>query len=514
MTNLYKNLKMTCLGLLAFAGMNSAMAQTEKAVPAGSLLNEFIHGDTTATGERNDVNTIYVLERGQVYEISSYLRLTDVPLQIKSADGEGAPAIIVTKDDGGGSYPQAIRTRGDLWLEDVYISNANGEGNQPKWGGIRSEGADATITFKDCLIEMDKASALQVRENGQTIVFDNCIVGKMGDYNRNNGNGRLIDAREFDIESIEVKNTTFYHLADRVIRNMSGGKIGSFVFDQNTGVAIQGYHGLFHLGHVGSVTITNNLFLNPKYMGNHTNVSEQTGPEEDSKNHYLFTADTIYTDTEFNISHNNFYWEQELLDWYDKFDTVSKAEVLAPIIETKMGAAADDAAWELSFEFDNPVPYINYEYLDTLFEHPTADPTPENWPMPEGVTIFNVNFDFTTTNPELVTGSTTGGQLGDLKWTGTLEGTSIFSVNENNSLNLEVFPNPASDLINIKLDVANLSNVEINVFDITGKSVLQKAIKSSNANITLNVDNLSSGMYFFNVKTDVGTATGKFSITE
>ncbi|MDA3892703.1 MAG: T9SS type A sorting domain-containing protein [Salinivirgaceae bacterium] len=515
MKQFYRNLKMACLITLLSASTVNLMAQVEKAVPAGSLLNEFIHGDTTANGERNDDNTVYVLERGTVYEISNYIRL-NVALQIKSAPGDGIPAIMVAKPNDEGDYPQTIRTRGDILLEDVYLSNANGEGSQPKWGGFRSEGANTTIVLRKCLIEMDKACALQVRENGQDILIEDCIVGKSGDYNRNNGNGRLIDCREFDVEKIEVRNTTLYHLADRIVRNMSGGKINTFIFDQNTGLQIQGYHGLFHLGYVGSATITNNLFLNPKYMGNWTNVSEQTGPSPDNENHYLVTADTIDADTEFVISNNNFYYDDDVLAFYGRYDTVSRAEVLAPIVATEMGDDAANAGWDIPFTFDNPIPTINYDYLDGLFTDPTADPTPENWPMPDDVTIFNINLDFTTDNNDLITGSTTGGQLGDLNWTGTGP-VSINNSGVSTALKISVYPNPVKAVATFDYTLTKASNVELKVFDVTGKAVstLKSDFQAAGSyQLQWDGSKLNNGLYIYMLKSNDKTFSGKVTLNK
>lgn len=513
MKHFYRNFKMACLVAVLSVSATNLMAQREVQVPEGSLLNEVIHGDTTDAGDRVDDNTIYVLERGKSYEVSAYIRL-DVPLQIKSAAGDGYPAFILPKPNSEGAYSQVIRTRGDVMLDDVYISNSNGAGNQPKWGGFRTEGADANIVIKNCKIEMDKASAIQVRENGQSILIENCIVGRMGDYNRNNGNGRLIDCREFDVKKIEVRNTTMYHLVDRIIRNMNGGTIDEFIFNQNTGLQIQGYHGLFHLGTIGKATITNNLFLNPKYMGNHTNVAEQTGPAPDNENHYLVTADTLLATTSFTISNNNFYYDDEVLAFFERYDTVSKAEVLAPIVAGAMGDAAANAGMELDFTFDNDVPTINYNYLDSLFIEPTLDPTAENWPMPEGVTIFNINCDFTTTHDELLTGSTEGGQLGSLQWKGS-KPTGLSNTSANN-IDVKVYPNPASDMVTVSFTLKANSTATVALLDVAGKTVKSSSFmaNSGNNNVSVDLSEVPSGLYFYSITTNEGVATSKLLVTE
>ena len=85
-------------------------------------------------------------------------------------------------------------------------------------------------------------------------------------------------------------------------------------------------------------------------------------------------------------------------------------------------------------------------------------------------------------------------------------GTSIITELDNNiDLNskVNIYPNPTSNHISIDTEL-NIS--EINIIDITGKIVM---ITKENTN-TINIVNLSDGIYFIKLTTDERIITKKF----
>jgi len=67
--------------------------------------------------------------------------------------------------------------------------------------------------------------------------------------------------------------------------------------------------------------------------------------------------------------------------------------------------------------------------------------------------------------------------------------------------NLEVSPNPASDQIQLKIFSKKEQQTPVEIFDITGKKVLQEKVsllQGENAK-TLNISGLSSGVFFLRV---------------
>lgn len=77
--------------------------------------------------------------------------------------------------------------------------------------------------------------------------------------------------------------------------------------------------------------------------------------------------------------------------------------------------------------------------------------------------------------------------------------------------NVNAYPNPAKDVLNLSVKTNAKEDVSVTVFDIKG-SVLYKNTFNTNGNevITVPVKELNKGVYFFNVKTSEGLATGKF----
>ncbi len=93
----------------------------------------------------------------------------------------------------------------------------------------------------------------------------------------------------------------------------------------------------------------------------------------------------------------------------------------------------------------------------------------------------------------------------------SLKSQSTSSVNNVNfvSDNLIVFPNPANDVLNIMFNTMPSSNVTVRIYDLAGKTLLQKEF-SSNSTLHVPVAQLPTGMYFYEVTADGTTSRNKF----
>ena len=83
------------------------------------------------------------------------------------------------------------------------------------------------------------------------------------------------------------------------------------------------------------------------------------------------------------------------------------------------------------------------------------------------------------------------------------------SINENNQLPLgcKLFPNPASDILNIEL--SSLADSEVEVFDIIGQLQIKESFEN-NQKIALNISILSPQLYIIKIKTTNQLLTLKF----
>lgn len=76
---------------------------------------------------------------------------------------------------------------------------------------------------------------------------------------------------------------------------------------------------------------------------------------------------------------------------------------------------------------------------------------------------------------------------------------------------ISVYPNPTKG--NVKVDIKGLQaqNVQISVLDVTGRVIMtEKATVNTNANIELNTQNLSNGIYFISLQSNGQKAIAKF----
>lgn len=101
---------------------------------------------------------------------------------------------------------------------------------------------------------------------------------------------------------------------------------------------------------------------------------------------------------------------------------------------------------------------------------------------------------------------------------GCIVGTGV-SVKEQSSVvsTLKFYPNPASTSGTIEIDLSDNSKVDINVLDAVGQVVYTSSFagNSGNNKIDLNLNNLSNGIYFYQVKAgNSKTITNKFVIAK
>lgn len=83
---------------------------------------------------------------------------------------------------------------------------------------------------------------------------------------------------------------------------------------------------------------------------------------------------------------------------------------------------------------------------------------------------------------------------------------SLLSEKEFNVTDITIYPNPANGIFNIELK--SLSNISFDVYDITGKTILNRIDIKTNKSV-LNLSNYSEGIYFIKLISEDGTITKK-----
>jgi len=79
---------------------------------------------------------------------------------------------------------------------------------------------------------------------------------------------------------------------------------------------------------------------------------------------------------------------------------------------------------------------------------------------------------------------------------------------------LQVFPNPTNDYLNIDFTLNKVSDVAVSLVDMTGNVVYNNPLKNLNGNqgLVINTANFANGMYTLSLRTAEGNITRKVSI--
>ena len=88
---------------------------------------------------------------------------------------------------------------------------------------------------------------------------------------------------------------------------------------------------------------------------------------------------------------------------------------------------------------------------------------------------------------------------------------------EYNPLELDIYPNPSSGMFNLYFENFNLEYVDLNIVDISGKLILNRIYSFSKNNpktISLNLSNLSQGMYLMKIESDDKSSIKRLVVRE
>ena len=69
-------------------------------------------------------------------------------------------------------------------------------------------------------------------------------------------------------------------------------------------------------------------------------------------------------------------------------------------------------------------------------------------------------------------------------------------------VNFTVYPNPATDLLNINISNANFKNLNVSINTVSGQQIMNTNMSGNNTKI--NIESLSSGVYFVNISNENG----------
>lgn len=494
-----KNYLLFAAIILLFTSAQVFSQRTVTIDPGFGTINNTVLGDTTDTGDRVDPNTVYILQRDQLYILDGEFSPT-FSLVMEAEEGTGErPRIILGVPTGGSTPAQAIRPRADLTLKGLYISA------QDELGGmgsriIRHEENGIKVVVDDCHLDIAGQAAFRVNTDDTKTFMTNTIISNIGTM-ASPDNGRCFDDRGNDIDTLYIENCTFYNLTSQVLRD-AGGDINFAYFNNNTfnnigGAGSVGQYTL-EVGAVNEFHFTNNLVKDGNAFGTNDGVGS-----------IVFITDPVdagVTQT-VSVKNNNIFWTESLVNSYP--DTVSASVAFDSLTSVYIDANGD-ASSNIS------------EYLDFVDGPDVATATMlAFWANSDPVDFDsegydNFNFAYSNTSASYTSGIN-GNPLGSLNWFPEITDVeNIATVPESFEL-YNNYPNPFNPTTNIKYSISQKADVSLIIYNTLGQEVVSliNAAQSPGVySLNWNGENyngvkVSSGVYLYQLRAGNFVSTKK-----
>jgi hypothetical protein len=498
----YKRLPILLVCAIAIFGLLDESSAQERRVPVApgiGTLNSTITGDAGRTP-----NTVYVLERGagKIYLLSGTID-HNFPLTIIS-EGTGERPRLIPLADNAGNSTRAFRTRANLTLKGLYVTGANSLGAYRETNIIRTGADNVRLVLEDCHLDRDGQSAIRLDNKFCRVFVKKSIISNIGEAT-NLDNGRFLDARSVQQDSIWVENTTVYNITSRVYRVGDGGLSKFHYWNHNT-IVNSAQHCL-DVEQLATFIFTNNMVINGAYFGTDTTTipgaAKRTLIELDPPGPILTGMGLSLSVT---VRNNNFYLDPAISSL---FPGIRGREVIQPLDSIAAAHATKTTLEAITFTNGPPahIPLV-MAFLDTsrsMSSYPPFDTSKEPY-----------DFKYPTTTASY-TGSTAGQPLGALTWFGL---DIISAVKDRVSSEvpssfrlLGNYPNPFNPSTSIRFDLPAAAEVQVAVFNVNGQQVLATTPLRMNAGtaqaLRLDASALATGVYFYRVT----AATAKETFT-
>ena len=478
-------------------------------------LNNVINGDTTVTGARVDPNTIYELARNGYYVTLGTIENHNYHLHIRAEAGTGFKPIIRPGVVAGGISSRPLSLYGDFTLDGVLLSDYDNVGGFKQYV-VKISADNLRITILNSHIDRDGQIAIRCDGKNATIIVKNSIISNIGTM-ASASNGRGVDDRGTDIDTLIYENNTFYNLTSRIIRD--GGEIIKYCKINHNTVVNVGQMGCT-MGPIIKGSFTNNLFVNTAFLGNDTASSA-------SINYTIGTGalSQAWLDSgnvqKLEIHNNNFYMSPE---FGSAFLTAGRKP--APIFDAFADSVIAAGGWSstntnlpVSFTSSPQVPLqVMLDYFNpAVTAKPEMDfglPPGALDPYDVGVVLEPFNFAYPTSSP-LYTAGTSGQPLGDLNYFGMQpvgDGTGVNKgeiVPPSEYQLYANYPNPFNPTTNIQYTLPIAVGVKLEIVNTLGQTINTLVNQRQQAGThsvvwdgrDMNGHPVSTGVYFYRLRT-------------
>ena len=480
--------------IMTFTNLNYSQTYVDVAPGVGTL-NDAVTNNT-------DPNVIFRLQRGPgaIYLLNGSVQAY-IPIHIEAAAGTGDIPKLIPVVGTSGSSDIAFRLRSDLFLKNLYVTGMDAVGAL-KAQILRIQADSLKLYADSCYFENSAQSWIRTDNQMAKIRVTNSIIRNcLGYY----ANGRGVDDRGNNMDTLYLENNTFYNISSRLLRD-GGGWMNYFYCNHNTFFNIG--KSLFSIGECPSAVFTNNMAINCGFLGQNQSATgglisiiALSSPEFNGRVQSLEAHNNNFANSSTFQSHRP-----------DTVISVPDFDAQAHLTISTSGFDTTNISEFLTFENQTPpVDTIITGYWNTGLGQ---DAYPAATLMVTG--DYNYSYPKTTVSYK---GAVGGWEIGALTWFNFVTGVNDKNGNNkpsNYSLN-QNYPNPFNPETVIEYTLPKQSNVKLIIYNSLGQEVktLVNNVQFAGVNtMKWNGTNQSgqkvtSGIYFYKLTTEGFTAIKK-----
>ncbi len=511
--------KMITTTIIAFYVLcNFAYAQNVVNVTPNEI-NALLNAVTAA-----QAGDIFVLERNGFYFNQGAINV-NVPITVRASEGTGTRPIVqqVPKEDATFDG-QHFEVAANITFENIHFNGFQTSRTNATGRAIRLAADNLRLVVDGCAFERFWLRTIDINvKNPSMVHYKNNLHLWDGREDRID-NGRFIDTRGSNIDSLIVENNTFLNVNDRIIRNMGLPGVLNYVkFNHNTFYGNIGYRPAFQFRTTKELVFTNNVVANVGLLGTDTmsNRTDEIDYEEPFAICVFTVTGTDTLNTTIDMRNNVVFNESRFTDLFAANpDSVQQAPWFNKQWEDLINPVEAVTNEELTFvkapSLDSLVAELaNYiaggtNWSNTGFITRTEVLSPEEVDMSYG------------TSAAAYTGADRGFPVGDLNWYpelkelweagGTVDVEEISSVIPENYSLEQNYPNPFNPTTKIQFSVPFAGSYTLKVYNLIGQEVatlLNEEVSAGVYNINFDASELTSGVYAYTISGNNFTQTKK-----
>jgi len=505
-------------------------------------INKFILGDTTANGERKNINRVYKLGRGLIYFFDSIMEV-DFPLTLiadnEDPDNPTPPPLLARGILDDNSAPNGL-----IWpyknatFKNLYITGIRPDENKVNWSiAIQLHGDNCKYVFENCVFEGWSFSSIRQFSSFAKIFIRDCHFRNSMHPTSFLGGSAFVSQAGVPTDTVVMTNNTFFNSGSYFFCP-NREYISYSLVEHNT---IFTNHGpVFYAPWVHNSYYKNNILFGIHAMGQYE--LEITWNDWDGELSAIVSIDTIPTDiaTREGINeadrivryeNNAYFWPQQMVDFWATTDTLEPAlwinDRTQAMLDDKInypgfvvqGNMNIDPGFnaDVMAQVDSVMKYCrlnrsgrntNYgHYYYAKDQYPLLFNALPFWPLQENLAY---------TNAALLTAGTDGLPLGDLNWFPDKKEEWISKVETKFEMmpsDFELsqnYPNPFNPITTIKFKMNKSAQIKLIVYNTLGqrvKTLVDEKMMAGNHTTIWNAQDdkgnmMASGVYYYRLESE------------